>query len=512
MLSAFQVSKLQAIQRLLVATSPITEQEYKLTALLQQMLHAVYLEIEYNTPNTANAGQRLRLQGPGPQPEALYRYRAKQVFLNGLRISAYFSPSPSENTAPPPNTREVLKFIAGRLATYLPVKLKNMQALFPEEEHWNLRAQSLISKREQLRAEYERLTQTLTEEEELILQNEKINALGEITPILAHEIKTPLSAMRGALLNFSNSLPAILKELSGYIHNLSPAENDVFWQLVDRIKDPSSKTARKEIKEMAQKKTTFSTREERKHIQEVCRQLQAFPLERPKELAEKFVKIGLTGEPSHIFSLFPKNFEKTIDTLYSLATLWRQMTTLKNASQKSQKIVSALRKYIGQPDQMLAVSVPETLEIVLTLYNYYLEQGIRLITDWQEAPTVLANPLELIQVWTDLIMNAVYAMEGKGKLSIKVAACANMLHITFEDTGPTIPPEKIPFVFELGALTRKGEEKIGIGLFNCRQIIEKHGGNITVSSGPEVTRFLVKLPLAQPAPELKISEYMPEPV
>jgi signal transduction histidine kinase len=512
MLSASQVSTLQAIQRLLVHATSVTEQEYGLAVLLQQMLRAVYLEIEYNIPGSENAPPLLRFKGPGPQPETLYHYRAKQAFLNGLRITAYFSTSPSENAGQPENSGEILKFIAERLVTYLQAKLKNSEALLPEEAVWSLRAQSLISEQEKLRSQYARLTQALTEEEELILQNEKINALGEITPILAHEIKTPLSAMRGALLNFSNSLPAILKELSGYIHNLSPAENDLFWQLLDRIKDPGSKTARKEINEMAQEKTTFSTREERKHIQEVRKQLQAFPLERPEELAEKFVKIGLTRKPSHIFSLFPKNFEKTIDTLYSLATVWRQMTTLKNASQKSQKIVAALHKYVGQPDHALAVSVPETLEIVLTLYNYYLEQGIRLVTDWQEAPNVLANPLELIQVWTDLIMNAVYAMEGKGKLCIKVAARADMLHIAFEDTGPIIASEKIPFVFLPGALTRKGEEKIGIGLFNCRQIIEKHGGNITVSSGPETTCFLVKLPLARPAPELTISEYMPEPV
>ncbi|MCS6904352.1 MAG: ATP-binding protein [Bacteroidia bacterium] len=506
MLGAPELKILHFIQRILSAPISWEEVEPLLTNSLQKIIGAVYFEIDYQLIDNENKKKVLYLKGPQPISENIYTYPAKQVNVLGLRLLAYFAPQTYALRHPHLNTK--LKFIATRLQTYLRISysLKTVRQDCLQQKNLYLHIKELEQKLSELNKEYEQKVQYIIDEEELILQNEKLNVLGEITPILAHEIKTPLSAMQGALLNFCNTFPSILRELAGYVHNLSPVENDLFWQLIDRIKDPNSKIARPEINEMIQE-VNFTTRQQRRYVQEVRRELESLSLENAEELAEKFVKLGFTRDPSYFVSLFPQSFEKTIETLYGLAALWRQMQILKSASQKSQKIVRALNAYVGQPDAIVPVSVIETLEIVLTLYNYYLEQGIQLQTFWQELPPILANPQELIQVWTDLIMNAVYAMEGKGILKIKAVTSHNNICITFEDNGPPIEPEKIPYVFDPGIITRKGEEKVGIGLFNCKQVIQKHKGTLTVYSNTDGTCFVVTLPIsANNLPRVTLSE------
>jgi signal transduction histidine kinase len=103
-------------------------------------------------------------------------------------------------------------------------------------------------------------------------------------------------------------------------------------------------------------------------------------------------------------------------------------------------------------------------------------------------------------VWTNLIDNAIDAMEGKGELLIRTACEANGIAVEIGDNGPGIPDGIRSQIFDPFFTTKKVGEGTGLGLDTVARIVRKHHGRIDVKSKPGDTRFHVWLPLDQPRP------------
>jgi signal transduction histidine kinase len=138
----------------------------------------------------------------------------------------------------------------------------------------------------------------------------------------------------------------------------------------------------------------------------------------------------------------------------------------------------------------------------LTLYQNQLKQGVQVIRNYAKLPPVLCYPDELNQVWTNLIHNALQAMEYRGTLSIEVTAIDQQAKISLTDSGKGIPEEIQAKIFEPFFTTKPSGEGSGLGLDIVKKIIKKHDGQITVESQPGRTTFNVFLPI-QPIKEIK---------
>jgi two-component system, NtrC family, sensor kinase len=115
--------------------------------------------------------------------------------------------------------------------------------------------------------------------------------------------------------------------------------------------------------------------------------------------------------------------------------------------------------------------------------------------NFAELPPILCYPDELNQVWTNLIHNALQAMEYRGTLKIDVAQAANQIVISLTDSGKGIPPEDMPKIFDPFFTTKPAGEGSGLGLDIVQKIVKKHQGSITVDSIPGKTTFTVSLPI-----------------
>ena len=105
---------------------------------------------------------------------------------------------------------------------------------------------------------------------------------------------------------------------------------------------------------------------------------------------------------------------------------------------------------------------------------------------------------ELNQVWTNLIDNAVQAMDGSGTLTIRTSLDGDYVRVEIGDTGPGIPPELRQRIFEPFFTTKPVGEGTGLGLdISYRIVVARHGGDLTVESEPGDTRFIVRLPLTE---------------
>ena len=134
---------------------------------------------------------------------------------------------------------------------------------------------------------------------------------------------------------------------------------------------------------------------------------------------------------------------------------------------------------------------------VLKLLRFELQRkAIQLDTEFKEIPVINADPNKLKQVVINLVMNAVHAMQGQGRIVLRTALNLNgMLELQIEDDGPGIASELQEKIFAPFFTTKPEGEGTGLGLYICQNIINGHGGTITLESKPQMgTIFHVHLP------------------
>jgi signal transduction histidine kinase len=167
-------------------------------------------------------------------------------------------------------------------------------------------------------------------------------------------------------------------------------------------------------------------------------------------------------------------------------------------------LVHAAKQY-SQLDRgpFQVVDVHELLDATLIMLNAKItKKGVRVVTHFdRDLPRIPAYAAELNQVWTNLIVNAVDAMHGDGTLTITTSVDGDCLAVEFADTGTGIPDEVRPRIFEPFFTTKPVGEGTGLGLdISYRIVVNKHRGDIRVTSTPGDTRFVVLLPLTEAVP------------
>ncbi|GAB7042267.1 MULTISPECIES: ATP-binding protein [Catenuloplanes] len=174
------------------------------------------------------------------------------------------------------------------------------------------------------------------------------------------------------------------------------------------------------------------------------------------------------------------------------------MKEIDDAVRRISGLVKATKQY-SQLDRApyQTVDVHELLWATLTMIKSKIPPGITLVKDVDKTlPPVPAYAAELNQVWTNLLDNAIGAMGDSGTLSIKTEREADCVVVEIGDTGQGIPPENLSRIFEPFFTTKPVGEGTGLGLdISYRIVVNKHGGDIRVTSRPGDTRFRVYLPL-----------------
>ncbi len=148
------------------------------------------------------------------------------------------------------------------------------------------------------------------------------------------------------------------------------------------------------------------------------------------------------------------------------------------------------------------VDVHTLLDATLVMLSAKIPKGVRVVTEYDRTlPNIPAYAAELNQVWTNLIDNAVAAMGETGTLTVRTMRDADALAVEIADTGHGIDPEIRSRIFEPFFTTKPVGEGTGLGLdISYRIVVEKHHGDIRVSSAPGDTRFRVLLPMTAEVP------------
>lgn len=367
---------------------------------------------------------------------------------------------------------EILKLLAAQAA----ISIVNAQFYETLEHKVTERTQALNDALANLQAAQEQLIST-----------EKLAALGQLIASIAHEINTPLGVLNGANANIKSFLPQLLQSLPTLYDSLAPEEKENFLQLLAYSPEPSSKL--------------LSGVEERALRKKLIENLSALQVANPNYYAQELIRAGIFEIPDSLQALLlnPKNTELALNTAAQVGKTYANLQNMNIAISKMEKIIFALKNYAyhNPSNEPTLISIIENIEMTLTLYQSQLQSGIELQKNYPEnLPSIYAWPDELGQVWTNLIHNALHAMNNKGVLTISIEVDNKYVHISFTDSGKGIEPEHLAKIFTPFFTTKSSGEGTGLGLYIVKKIIDKHNGLIHVTSLPGKTTFIVSLPLS----------------
>jgi signal transduction histidine kinase len=142
------------------------------------------------------------------------------------------------------------------------------------------------------------------------------------------------------------------------------------------------------------------------------------------------------------------------------------------------------------------VDLRRALDGTIDLLRHELPPGIEVIREYGEIPTVWGSQADLNQVFMHLLRNAGQAISDEGVITIRTAARGDGVSVSFTDDGRGIAADRIDRLFELQFSSGESRVKLGVGLATCRQIVQRHGGEISVESAPgQGATFTLSLPL-----------------
>jgi signal transduction histidine kinase len=184
-----------------------------------------------------------------------------------------------------------------------------------------------------------------------------------------------------------------------------------------------------------------------------------------------------------------------VASTFSLATLLEEV---KESTRRVSELVTAVRSY-SQMDRgsIQRIDVTEGIESTLVMLGHKLRDGVTVVRNYgPDVPQIEAYAGELNQVWTNLIDNAVDAMDGAGTLTITTRRDGDHVAVEIGDSGPGMPPEVAARAFEAFYSTKEVGKGTGLGLDIARRIVvERHGGDIRIDSQPAQTVLRVRLPV-----------------
>ncbi len=349
----------------------------------------------------------------------------------------------------------------------------------------NRRAAQLLIKNRTLnhkltegKAELERTLDDLRKAQDRLVESEKMNTLGIIAAGMAHELNNPVAA----ILRASDHLREDLVGLMGEVQGLRGAAGAL---------------------ETAVKRQPMSTREERE-----ARNTLADAMGGDRKLAGELIAAGIRGRDELERLLercgdIPRH--QAVVRVVRGGRLGGSLRNLETCSRRISKLVRSLKVFArDDQDWQDGIDVNQTLEDVVALLGSHL-RGIDLRKDYSALPPVKCMPSQLEQVWTNVLINSIQAMDGEGVIRIETgfSESEGMISVVIEDHGPGIPPEVQPKLFHSRFTTRAGriEFGLGLGLPISKTLVANHGGEISFQSEPGRTRFTILIPPNPPEPQ-----------
>ena len=326
----------------------------------------------------------------------------------------------------------------------------------------------------------------LSQNDALLHQQERMAALGTLSAGLAHELNNPAAAAQrsASLLKESQAQWLVLTheiEARAFQEGQTDWLNGFMQDAAHRFKSPVKLDALDKIDLVDQ-------------LQEW---LEANGIESAWELAPAMVHFGWDTESLESIKV-STFFELSIRWLGAGCVMTELLGEVQETTSRLSQIVKAMKAYTYLDQApLLEVDVHEGLENTLVIMQHKIKHGVTVKREYtKDLPHIEAYASELNQVWTNIIDNAVDAMDGKGEIVLRTYQEDRNVVVEIVDNGPGIPKDIQTRIYEPFFTTKPPGKGTGLGLHISHDIIaNRHRGQLLVESKPGETKFKAVLPV-----------------